>query len=324
MAEGGRRIRGEAGRTGRSPRVVVGRGEAGDGATERERSRRENGAFVDARLMPSEDIVSRTLTESSGSLGLATRPKVVDFTARLRERRRAGRRAVALRILTVLAVLAVLAGIVWTLLFSPLLRLRMQDVTVDGANGWVSERQVRDIVAGQRDTSLLLVDVSSLRSGLTGIPGVTKAEVHRRFPHGLAVTITAQRPAAMLRTERGATAVDVRGRVLNAVSGTSDAGVPVIDVRDVDAALRRKGVREALKVLDSLPESLRGRVTRTTADTQDSVRTELDGGARSVVWGNGDDMALKIAVVERLLDDADALGDRKEIDVSAPRHPVLR
>ena len=55
--------------------------------------------FVDARRLQSEDLVSKTLQETTGTIGIMTRPKVVDFGERLKERRQAGARAIVLRVL---------------------------------------------------------------------------------------------------------------------------------------------------------------------------------------------------------------------------------
>ena len=55
-------------------------------------SRSRSGDFVDARNLAGEDFVAKTLEETTGTLGVATRPKVVDFSARLKERRKANTR----------------------------------------------------------------------------------------------------------------------------------------------------------------------------------------------------------------------------------------
>lgn len=92
------------------------------------------------------------------------------------------------------------------------------------------------------------------------------------------MTIKAQKPAAMLKTsEDHMTAVDSKGRVLNSVSGVSVEGIPVIEVQNVDASLSRRPIKEALKILSSLPESMRNSITKVTAATQDSITTELNG-----------------------------------------------
>ncbi|MBM6698941.1 FtsQ-type POTRA domain-containing protein [Bifidobacterium pullorum subsp. saeculare] len=293
--------------------------------SQRHPSRSASGQFVDARALDSEDIVAKTLAESEGALGLATRPKVVDFKARLKERRRARLRAMALRVAAIVAAAAALAALAWLLFLSPALRLEASQIRVTGANEWVSATDITGIVGEQAGRSLLLLDTASMTERMGAIPGVTKAEVTRRFPHGVDVAITAQRPAAMLKAGDDAlTAVDARGRVLNSVRGADTAGVPVIEVKDVDHALKGRSVKTALKVLDALPESMRARITKVTAETQDAVRTELDGGAHTVVWGDASDLKLKQAIVDTILADPKVIGDKHEVDVSAPNRPVLR
>lgn len=288
-------------------------------------SRSTEGGFVDARALSSEDMVGRTLEESSGILGLATRPKVIDFQARLKERKRASIRMTALRVAAIVAGVAALATLVWLLFFSPVLRLETDHIKVSGANEWVSEADVSAIVGEQAGRSLLIVNTNAMREAMTGIPGVTNAEVKRDFPHGITVTITAQRPAAMLKSgDDSMTAVDSKGRVLNSVPGANVQGVPVIEVDDVDKALSSRSVKETLKVLNTLPEQWRQAITKVTARTQDSVRTELNGGERVIVWGDASDMKLKKAVVDKIMNDPNVIGDKHEIDVSAPLRPVLR
>ena len=62
--------------------------------------------FVDARRLHSEDVVKKTLDENVGVLGVATRPKVLDFDARLKERKKAGTRVAAIRVLIVILAAA--------------------------------------------------------------------------------------------------------------------------------------------------------------------------------------------------------------------------
>lgn len=330
-ASGGRRtvsrrgsesVVGRGGEPSRKPRRMV--GEAG---SHEPVSRSEPGQFVDARRLASEDLVARTLQENSGTLGLATRPKVVDFKARAKERRRVGARIIALRVGVAVLVTALVVGLGWLLFLSPVLRLEASQVTVSGANEWVSERQVRQIVDGQTGKSLLLVDTNAMTDEMAAIAGVSRAEAVKKFPHGLAVTIKAQRPAAMLR-EKGSdalTAVDAKARILNSVSANASVeGVPVIDVGDLDAGLKSRAVKETLTILDSLPESLRKQITKVTAGTQDSVTTELNGGEHVIVWGNSSDLKLKKAVVDKILSDPNVIGDKTQVDVSAPLRPVLR
>lgn len=318
-----------AGRAAAAPRTASGAGRAPERPDRSDRAgakRSRPGEFVDARKLDGEDLVAKTLRENTGVIGLATRPKVVDFTARAKERKRASARVVALRVAVGALVAAVLGGLGWLLFLSPVLLLDSSQVSVSGANQWVSETQVRDIVGEQVGRSLLLVDTRAMTESMTSIPGVTDAKAVKRYPHGLAVTITSQRPAAMLRASGSDTlvAVDSKARVLNSVGDTSVDGIPVIEVKDVNDALDARAVKETLKVLDALPESLRERVSKVTCETQDSVTTELDDGALTIVWGDSSDMKLKKAVTDKIMNDPNVLGDKTQVDVSAPLRPVLR
>lgn len=194
------------------------------------------GAFVDANNMRSEDIVAKTLRQTAGSVGVATRPKIVDFTKRQKERKRANIRQVATRVGIVVASFAVVIALVWLLFFSPVLRLNPDKISVSGANQWVSREQIMTIARGQAGKSLLLVSDGNVERQLSQIPGVSSAQATKKFPNGFDVHVEAQRPAAMLRVKGGdiLTAVDAKARVLNAVDAKAASGIPVIDVQSVE------------------------------------------------------------------------------------------
>lgn len=158
--------------------------------------------FVDARRLQSEDLVSKTLQETTGTIGIMTRPKVVDFGERLKERRQAGARAIVLRVLIGLVVAVVLGAVVWLFLFSSVFRLEPGNISVVGANEWVSESQVLDIARQQSGKSLFLVSDGAVEKQIKAIPGVTSAKSKKQLPNSLEVTIKAQKPAAMLKPAR--------------------------------------------------------------------------------------------------------------------------
>jgi cell division protein FtsQ len=224
-----------------------------------------------------------------------------------------------------LAVAVVLGAVVWLFLFSSVFRLEPGNISVVGANEWVSESQVLDIARQQSGKSLFLVSDGAVEKQIKAIPGVTSAKSKKQLPNSLEVTIKAQKPAAMLKTsEDHMTAVDSKGRVLNSVSGVSVEGIPVIEVQNVDASLSRRPIKEALKILSSLPESMRNSITKVTAATQDSITTELNGGDRVIVWGDSSDLKLKKAVVDKIVNDPNVIGDKHNVDVSAPLRPIIK
>lgn len=281
------------------------------------------GAFVDARDLQSDQAVSDRI-EASQTQGPFRRPKIIDFKARGREERKAQAITIALRAGIVALVVAVLSGMVWLLFFSPVLKLEASHITVSGANEWVSAEEVATVAERQVGRSLLVVSTSGIEQDLKALPGVTSAEVSRQWPHGVAISVAAQKPAAVLRSSDGSlTAVDSQARVLNAVGASVD-GIPVVDVDSVESGLESKAVQQTLEVLASLPESWRQRITKVTAKTQDSVTTELDNGQIAIVWGDASQLALKKAEVDKIINDPAVIGDKHHVNVSSPKKPIIK
>jgi cell division protein FtsQ len=69
---------------------------------------------------------------------------------------------------------------------------------------------------------------------------------------------------------------------------------------------------------------MRTSITKVSAQTQDSVTTELDSGNRIIVWGDSSDLKLKKAVVDKIINDPTKIGDKHQVDVSAPLRPIIK
>ena len=268
------------------------------------------GAFVDARRLHSEDYVAETLHQTTGSLGVASRPKVVNFTERAKERKRANVRVVALRVLIAVVSVAVVAGLAWLLLFSSVFRLETSEIGVSGANEWVSAQTIHVIADKQAGKSLFLVSAHEVTEQLKSIPGVSEAKVSKQFPKSMSVEVKAQRPAAMLKRGDTLTAVDSQARVLNSVKNAN------------------RSVKETLTILGALPESMRKSITKVTAETQDSVTTTLNDGDRVIIWGDSSQLKLKLAEVEEIDKNITAgtagFAGKHQIDVSSSQKPIIK
>ena len=290
------------------------------------RSTSSAGGFVDARTIPPDRPVSGRIgtDQEDQGLGIFVRPKVLDFQARVREKKKVSRRLVLIRTGVVLLVMALIAGLSWLLFLSPVFRLQTEKIDVSGGNAWVSNDRVASIVAHQGDRSLLLVSTNGVEEEISGMAGVTDAKVRKSFPHGLEVTFDAQEPTAVFKDAQDKlTAVDRQGRVLNTVSKPVK-GVPVIQVSTVNRAQQDQAVRQTLRILSTMPEAMRHSVTKVTAETQDSITTELDQGKHVIIWGDGSDLKLKQAVVDKIINDPSKIGDKHQLDVSAPLRPIVK
>lgn len=288
--------------------------------------------FVDARRLSVVDFVKQTLRSTAGPLGIVSRPKVIDFSAREKEKKFASLRTILLRFLYSFLIIASIILLCWVLFFSPVFRLKSENISIFGSNEWVSEQKISSIASNQVNKSLFLVSSQEIIEQLNNIPGVTEAKVSKKFPQGLQITVRAQKPAAMLKSHGSEklTAVDVKGRVLNAVENVPTTGIPVIEVTDVHKSLSSKAVREALKIVSSLSEDFRSHVMRVSARTQDSVETEISSTVsnveihRVIVWGDSSDLDLKKAIVDVIINDPSKIGNRQRLDVSAPARPILK
>lgn len=288
--------------------------------------------FVDARRLSVVDFVKQTLRSTNGPLGIVSRPKVIDFSAREKEKKFASLRTILLRLLYSFLIIASITLLCWILFFSPVFRLKSENISILGSNEWVSEQKISSIASNQVNKSLFLVSSQEIIEQLNNIPGVTEAKVSKKFPQGLQITVRAQKPAAMLKSHGSEklTAVDVKGRVLNAVENVPTTGIPVIEVTDVHKSLSSKAVREALKIVSSLSEDFRSHVMRVSARTQDSVETEISSTVsnveihRVIVWGDSSDLDLKKAIVDVIINDPSKIGNRQRLDVSAPARPILK
>ena len=290
------------------------------------RSTSSAGGFVDARTIPPDRPVSGRIgtDQEDQGLGIFVRPKVLDFQARVREKKKVSRRLVLIRTAVVLLVMALIAGLSWLLFLSPVFRLQTDKIGVSGGNAWVSNDRVASIVAHQGDRSLLLISTNGVEEEISGMAGVTDAKVRKSFPHGLEVTFDAQEPTAVFKDAQDKlTAVDRQGRVLNTVSKPVK-GVPVIQVSTVNRAQEDQAVRQTLRILSTMPEAMRHSVTKVTAKTQDSITTELDQGKHVIIWGDGSDLKLKQAVVDKIINDPSKIGDKHQLDVSAPLRPIVK
>ena len=99
-------------------------------------------------------------------------------------------------------------------------------------------------------------------------------------------------------------------------------------VKDIDASLKNRSVKETLTILGALPESMRKSITKVTAETQDSVTTTLNDGDRVIIWGDSSQLKLKLAEVEEIDKNITAgtagFAGKHQIDVSSSQKPIIK
>ncbi|WP_083907360.1 cell division protein FtsQ/DivIB [Alloscardovia criceti] len=254
-----------------------------------------------------------------------TRKKTINFEQRKAEQRQASRRFWALRIFIAVISVAVLSFAVWALIFSPWLKVQSSKIYISGANNWVNLSNVREYTDQTIDTSLFLLSETDLQTKIDDVPGVQSVTVTKEYPHGLNIAITEETPAALLYAEdaQDYVAVDGQAQQISTKKEPTD-GIPVINVPTANSGLRNESVVQAIAVLAGLDDNIRGQVTETIANTQDSITTVLNSGY-TVVWGNSGSIETKQKIVEKIIEQLQGEGNTSAtIDVSAPSRPIIK
>lgn len=235
---------------------------------------------------------------------------------RLAERRASVRRLRIRMVLAITAALVLLGGGAYVLLFSPVLALRAEEITVRGGGDLVDADEVAELALGHVDEPLARLDTSALAQEVGELIGVLEAQVSRDWPHGLAIVITPREPVAGVETDEGYLVLDAEAVELDRTDEPPDH-LPVVDVPlDTDASAA--ALQAVVTVLGDLPAELFDQVDSASASSEDQVELILDDGVL-VVWGSAEENELKASVLQTLLQVPAAV-----YDVSAPRNPITR
>ncbi|MGO3795692.1 MAG: cell division protein FtsQ/DivIB [Pauljensenia sp.] len=216
-------------------------------------------------------------------------------------------------ILILVCSVAVLAGVVWGVLFSPLLALSAEEVAVSGADEDVSA-QVSQAVAPFIGTPLPRLDTGAVVAAVEEVPLVRSAEATRQWPEGLSVVVQTRVAALAEKDGDGVDLVDDQGVAVSHADEVPD-GMPLVTLPAAgDDRVRAAGAAESTWA--ALPEDVRAQVEQLSADGH-MVTLALSGG-RTVRWGTGEDGPLKAKVLAVLL----AQRAASVYDVSDPTRPV--
>jgi cell division protein FtsQ len=197
--------------------------------------------------------------------------------------------------------------------------LSVRTVTITGTDR-VPTEAVRLVADGEVGRAMVLADPQALAARVARVPLVRRADVVRRWPSTLVVTVHERVPVAAVPAPGGSGArlVDRDGVEVEVVA-TKPANLPFLEV-DVGRA-GAASLQAALDVLDSLPPTLAIRVGGVGADSPDGVWLRLDNGAR-VVWGGSDAGERKAGVLTALLTASN--GAKGGVyDVSSPDAPAV-
>ena len=204
----------------------------------------------------------------------------------------------------------------------------VQRIEVTGARPSVIER-VDAALAPLDGTSLLSLNAADLDERLSRLRDVSLISYDRAFPHTAKVVVSAERPVAVLRRGSQAWIVTERGRVLEPIGDPRASGLPRIWA--ADAPIPSAGeTADHGRGASPCPPPRRRAVGRLRSLHVTSARRAYVDGDLSLVLGSGteirlgdaDDLALQLAVAERVLE---ATGPGAQyVDVSVPQRAVVQ
>ena len=250
----------------------------------------------------------------------ATRPVApVPMDPRIRARRvevRRGemrrRRRVFLSSLALVSVLGGGFGLTRSALFD------VDNIKISGR-----ERAPRDSLlqaAGlARRTQLTDVEPGHIEESLERLPWVRSAEVERRWPGTIAITLVEHLPVAIAPAGDAWAEIDAEGDVL-AINDSPDPTLPILDGVKPAAVGERVAAVGAVRVASLLPDALRPMVSSVRAEGS-SVELLLEPRGRAVL-GSADDLGEKLTAVQTVLAAVEP-GSVSVLDVRVPTAPVL-
>lgn len=177
--------------------------------------------------------------------------------------------------------------------------------------------------------NLLALDAGDAERALAGLPDITVLGVDRAFPSTLRVTVTAERPAAVLRRGSESWIVSERGRILRKAGESPPrrlARIWVEQVRlpDDGALLSDEEALAPARALGAVLAADRGfydRVREARGERND-VDLVLRTGTE-VRLGAPEDIGLKVAVAAKILKALPGASDGY-LDVSVPERAAAR
>ncbi|MCT9930651.1 FtsQ-type POTRA domain-containing protein [Planotetraspora sp. A-T 1434] len=174
----------------------------------------------------------------------------------------------------------VVGAATWVVFFSPVLGVRVVEIT---GNTVVPAEQLRLAAGVRTGTPLATVDLDAVEQRVEAVREVESARVERSWPGTVRVTVVERTPVAAVPLGRGRSVVVDRFGVALREVAVVPPRLPVLRVQRFAAEDPATG--SALTVLSRLPEDVLRRVREVRAPSPKSVTLTLTDG-RTVVWGD--------------------------------------
>lgn len=217
-------------------------------------------------------------------------------------------------VITVVTVLALAYLLGWSSFFN------VKNVEISGAPTPAIEVEIEktsQITVGQQ---LARVNPQSAARKIEKSPWIKDAKISRDWLGGVVrIEVTPREPLAFFNSDQvpGQT-IDEEGQLFS-LPGYTNPDLALISAKSPESALK------ANELFTQLPENFRAQITSMLATSSNTftLNSVINGRELRIRWGDNQDMALKISVINKLL----KLPENKRIkliDVVAPYAPIVK
>jgi len=211
-----------------------------------------------------------------------------------------------------IAVLAYFLG--WSSIFS------VKKVEIAGAPTTAVQAEIENRSQIEVGQQLARVNPQSVARRIEKLAWVKDVAISRNWLSGVvAIEISPRVPLAFFNSDQvPGQAIDEEGELFS-LPGYTNPDLAIISAKSPDSALK------ANELFTALPEKFRRSITLMMATSTNTftLNSTLEGRDIRIRWGDSQDMALKISVINSLL----KLPENKQIkmiDVVAPHAPIVK
>jgi cell division septal protein FtsQ len=198
--------------------------------------------------------------------------------------------------------------------------LTVKQIEINGAPTLISEKTIANSLNLSLGDKLARVDSRALANRLKANDWIESADISRNWINGKVVIDLQPRTPVALYTAPGKpqVALDASGASFQ-LMGQVPAGLPKVSSSSVASGLI------AIEVFTEMPKEFSEGIERLTAVSPTNILIDGKFSDRTmqIVWGDGEDLSLKIKVITALLE----LPENKSIrliDVTAPHAPIVK
>lgn len=198
--------------------------------------------------------------------------------------------------------------------------LTVKQIEINGAPTLISEKTIAKSLNLSLGDKLARVDSRALANRLKANDWIKSADISRNWINGKVVIDLQPRTPVALYTAPGKpqVALDASGASFQ-LMGQVPAGLPKVSSSSVASGLI------AIEVFTEMPKEFSEGIERLTAVSPTNILIDGKFSDRTmqIVWGDGEDLSLKIKVITTLLE----LPENKSIrliDVTAPHAPIVK